>query len=80
MTDPLNLQAVIGQAGRAIARIDRHGRRGVSMVTYGEVEAMAVLLAALGCPSIPDNATAEDIEAPLARFLARLQHLEGDQT
>jgi len=37
---------VTARAGEALRKIDRHGQRGLSLVTYAEIEAMALLLIA----------------------------------
>lgn len=37
-------------AARAMQRIEDHGRRGTSMVTYDEIEAMACVLLLFGFP------------------------------
>lgn len=39
---------ILRQASSAIGKIDLWGRRGVTMVSADEIEAMALLLAALG--------------------------------
>ena len=45
---------VLRHASRAIGKIDLWGRRGVTMVSADEIEAMALLLAALGLvPTVP---------------------------
>lgn len=56
MTDLLPRPAddVLRHASRAIGKIDLWGRRGLTMVSMDEIEAMAVLLAALGLvPTVP---------------------------
>lgn len=53
---------MLTQAGHALAKIDRHGPRGASYVTYAEIEAMALTLATLGFPAVPTNRTIEDPE------------------
>lgn len=40
-------QDITALANRAIAKIDGSGRRGASMVTFDEIEAMACLIVAL---------------------------------
>lgn len=45
---------VLRHASRAIGKIDLWGRRGVTMVSSDEIEAMALLLAVLGlAPTLP---------------------------
>lgn len=65
MADPLPRPAddVLRHASRALGKIDLYGRRGVTMVSADECEAMALLLAAMGlAPTIPGR------EAPEAFF------------
>lgn len=45
MTNPFGLIDLLNTAERAIAKIDRHGRRGTTMITYDEIEALALLAA-----------------------------------
>ena len=45
---PFEEEQMLALAGRAIGKIDLHGRRGTSMVTHEEVEAMAALVECLG--------------------------------
>jgi len=78
MTDRLTLDEAVALAGRAVHRVDREGMHGASMITDRQIEAMAILLAALGCPPIPPDATAEELELPLALFLQRF-HSNGGQ-
>lgn len=42
-------------AARAVRKIDSHGRRGTTMVTYNEIEAMAATLVCLGMKPIPQH-------------------------
>lgn len=54
---------ILRHASRALGKIDLYGRRGVTMVSADECEAMALALAALGLvPTIPGR------EAPAAFF------------
>ena len=56
---------VLARASRALGKIDLWGRRGVTMVSADECEAMALLLAAFGLvPTVPGEA------APEAYFIA----------
>lgn len=68
MADRMSTSDMLTQAGHALAKIDRHGSRGASYVTYSEIEAMAVTLAALGFPAVPPNRTIEDPEFASLRF------------
>lgn len=45
----------------ALRKIDSHGRRGTSMVTYDEIEAMAATLVCLGMN--PNSGTQETSDA-----------------
>ncbi|SDY54929.1 hypothetical protein [Citreimonas salinaria] len=45
---PLTEGEMLSLAGSAIAKIDGKGRRGTSMVTYDEIEAMAALIECTG--------------------------------
>lgn len=59
---------VVRHASRAIGKIDLWGRRGVTMVSADEIEAMALLLAALGLvPSIPGQPAPDTLFPPLQR-------------
>lgn len=42
-------------AANAVRKIDSHGRRGTSMVTYDEIEAMAATLVCLGMKPLPQH-------------------------
>jgi hypothetical protein len=55
---PRPADEVIDHASRAIGKIDLWGRRGVTMVSADEIEAMALMLAAFGLvPTIPGKDT-----------------------
>lgn len=55
-TIPLPAPDVLARASRALGKIDLWGKRGVTMLSLDECEAMAVLLAALGLiPTAPGN-------------------------
>lgn len=59
MADPVRIEpaAMIVASARALGKIDLHGSpRGVTMVTTTEIEAMALLLAALGLSPLPPDA------------------------
>ena len=69
---PLPAPDVLARASRALGKIDLWGKRGVTMVSADECEAMALLLAALGLvPSVPGEA------APAAYFLPPNSPVEG---
>lgn len=54
---PLPPQGVLIRASTALGKVDLWGRRGVTMLSADECEAMAVLLAALGLvPTEPGKA------------------------
>ena len=46
MSDPIPFSEteMLALSGRAIAKIDRRGRRGTEAVTFDEIEAMAALI------------------------------------
>lgn len=48
MAEPV--ATILARASRAVARIDREGLRGVTMLSIREIEAMAIVLAAYGFP------------------------------
>lgn len=54
---PMHDITMLTQAGRAMGKIDKWGPRGITMVNFEEIEAMAVTLTALGVPSIPPGLT-----------------------
>lgn len=57
-------------ASSAIGKIDLYGRRGLTMVSANEIEAMAVMLAALGIvPTIPGCPVPETLYTPVERPL-----------
>ncbi len=45
---PLPYAEVLVRASRGLGKVDLHGRRGITMLSLDEIEAMAVLLAAFG--------------------------------
>lgn len=47
-TPPPAIEATIGLADRAVARIDRQGLRGVTLCSVAEIEAMALVIALSG--------------------------------
>jgi hypothetical protein len=66
VTHPLPAGDVLRAASSAIGKIDLFGRRGITMVSADEIEAMALMLAALGVvPTIPGRATPDTLYAPL---------------
>lgn len=69
MADPARLtrEEMLERSARALGRYDAWGRRGLTMITADEIEAMACLLAALGLPPLGlDEAVAPD--GPIASF------------
>lgn len=46
--EPIPAPTVLALASCALGKVDLHGRRGVTMLSIDECEAMAVLLAAMG--------------------------------
>lgn len=61
MTEPdrFTEDEMLDLSARAVRKIDRLGRRGTSMVTYDEIEAMALTLVCLGMKPIPQNQNGE---------------------
>lgn len=68
MTDRMTTEEMLTRAGRAVGKIDRHGARGVTYVTFDEIEAMAAALACLGVPALRDDAVIEDPAFVSRRF------------
>lgn len=67
---PLGIGEILARASSALGKVDLHGRRGATMLSIDEAEAMALLLACLGLiPTAPgDTAPAvffTPIEGPL---------------
>lgn len=63
MTDTARLPAenILTRASKAIGKIDLHGKRGVTLLSFDEIEAMALLLAVLGlAPIKPGDAPPSD--------------------
>ena len=57
---------VLRHASSAIGKIDLYGRRGLTMVSADEIEAMALMLAALGVvPTIPGRPAPDTLYAPV---------------
>ncbi len=50
MSKPVPSATLIRRASRAVARVDRDGLRGITLLSIEEIEAMAIMLAALGFP------------------------------
>lgn len=68
MAERISTSLMLTQAGHALGKLDRHGPRGASYVTYAEIEAMALTLATLGFPAVPPNRTIEDPEFARLNF------------
>lgn len=61
---------VLRAASSAIGKVDLYGRRGLSMVSADEIEAMALMLAALGVvPTIPGRPAPDTFYTPVERSL-----------
>lgn len=63
MTDTARLPAenILTRASKAIGKVDLHGKRGVTLLSADEIEAMALLLAVLGlAPTKPGDAPPAD--------------------
>ncbi len=51
---PIYERTMLERASRAVGKIDTHGRRGITICSADEIEAMALVLAALGLvPTLP---------------------------
>lgn len=50
---PIPADDMLRHASRAIGKVDLWGRRGVTMISADEIEAMALLLAAMGLVATP---------------------------
>ena len=59
MAEPAAAATVIRRASRAVARVDREGLRGITLLSIEEIEAMAIMLAILGFP-IADKPEGEE--------------------
>jgi hypothetical protein len=53
---PIDEHLMLVRAARALGKIDLYGERGVTMCSADEIEAMALLLAALGLPALAPGA------------------------
>ena len=63
---PLTREQMLERAARALGKVDAWGRRGVTMITADEIEAMACLLAALGLvPAAPGQPVPEVLFIPV---------------
>lgn len=60
---PMTEAEMLSKAGSAIAKIDRSGQRGASMVTMAETIAMAALIECLGAGPICQRAHVARINA-----------------
>lgn len=59
MTDRLAEDEMIRLAAEGVGKVDYHGHRGVCLVTFNEIEAMAAALVCLGIkPISPPSAKA----------------------
>jgi hypothetical protein len=68
---PATNDEIISRASQALGKIDHYGRRGVTMLSIDESEAMALLLALLGLIPTPPGAP-----APAAYFITNLEVTE----
>ena len=65
---PLAPRDTLTRASAALGKVDLYGRRGVTMLSFDECEAMAVLLAALGLvPTQPGNPAPQAFFFPVER-------------
>ena len=62
---PLTEAMILARASTALGRVDRYGRRGVTLLSMDEIEALALFAASCGLvPTMPGE------DAPKAYFLA----------
>lgn len=65
---PLPVQDILRGASAALGKIDLYGRRGLTLVSADEIEAMALTLAAFGIvPTIPGRPAPESFYTPIER-------------
>ena len=58
----LSMHELLIRASRAVGKIDLHGRRGVTLVSADETEAMAIILVELGLvATVPGQAPPETL-------------------
>lgn len=55
---PTSQIEMLTAASRAVGKVDLHGRRGVTLLSMDEIEAMALTLAALGLVPTPPGEAA----------------------
>lgn len=58
----LPMSELLKRASRALGKVDLHGRRGVTLLSMDEIEAMAVVLATFGVvPTMPGQQPPETL-------------------
>lgn len=58
----LPMTELLTRASRALGKVDLHGRRGVTLLSMDEIEAMALVLATLGLvPTMPGEKPPETL-------------------
>lgn len=66
MIKRLEEPTILARAARAVGKIDTHGRRGITLCSADEIEAMALVLGCLGVVPVPPGADLPDrLLAPL---------------
>lgn len=64
--NPTSQTEMLTNASRALGKVDLYGRRGVTMLSMDEIEAMALTLAVLGLvPTPPGEAVPAVLLTPL---------------
>lgn len=58
---PTSQIEMLTAASRAVGKVDLYGRRGVTLLSMDEIEAMALTLAALGLVSTPPGEAAPTV-------------------
>ena len=71
---PFTADELIRLSGTAIARVNREGARGTTLVTDEQIEAMATLLLMLGVPPIDAGTPPAALALAIEGLLPRLQH------
>lgn len=60
MTERMTTAQMLSLSASAIRKIKKHGRRGTSMVTFDEIEALAFLAISFSADALTDTPTKED--------------------
>ena len=78
MTDALSLDQILSRAATGMGRVDLWGRRGATLVTVEEIEAMALALMTFGVRPIRPEYVADPVQpAPVLASGGALPPLMG---